>query len=51
MMPTDPFEGLIHYPLQLRPGVFVFLYLPPRLTREDVERLVQYLEMLALEAS
>lgn len=41
-------EGLVCYPLQLRLGLWIFLYLPPRMTREDVERIVSMLEQLPI---
>ena len=39
-------DGLICYPLQLRLNLWVFLYLPPAMSRDDVARLVRMLEQL-----
>lgn len=39
-------DDLISYPIQLRPNVWAHLYLPPRITREDVARMVRMLEQL-----
>ena len=42
-------DNLVHYPFQLRPGLFVFLYLPVRITRDDVARIAEYLRTIAVE--
>ena len=41
--------GLVRYPFELRPGVFVSLDLPADLTRADVDRLVRMLATLVME--
>jgi hypothetical protein len=42
--------GLVHYPFQLRDGLWVYLRLPSDLTVEDVRRIVATLSTLAVEA-
>jgi hypothetical protein len=43
---TENRDGLIHYPFPLRPGVFVYLYLPRDLTKDDVRRLTDLLQSI-----
>lgn len=40
---------LVHYTLQLRPRLFVHVYLPMVLTVEDVDRLVAFVRTLVAE--
>ncbi len=47
-MPSVSVDGLIHYSLRLRPELWVFLYLPPDLRREEVTRIAAMLETLVL---
>jgi hypothetical protein len=41
--------GLVHYPFQLRPGLFVYFYLPAHFTSEDVAKLGEFLRSLVVE--
>ncbi len=44
-------EGVVEYPFPLRPDCQVFLRLPQRLTRQEIARLVAFLEVLVLPES
>ena len=49
MSEKDERDGLVHYPFPLRPGLMVFLYLPPDLTKADVARIRDLLYALVTE--
>lgn len=47
---TDDRSALVRYPFPLRPGVLVYLYLPPDLTCAEVAKLGAFMETLVMEA-
>lgn len=40
-------DGVVNYPFPLRPNLVVQLRLPLNLTREEVDRIAAFLQMLA----
>lgn len=44
-------DDLIHYPFPLRPGLFVYLYLPKQISRDEIARLVEFLRAIAGDAT
>jgi len=47
--PEGIVRGLVDYPFQLRPDVWVTLRLPADLTRADVDRISEWLTFLAAD--
>ena len=45
--PEGTKRGLVDYPFQLRPDLWVTLRLPADLTRTDVDRISEWLDILA----
>lgn len=45
---SDDIEGVIEYPFPLRPDCFVYLRFPRHLTRDEVGRVVAFLETLVV---
>ena len=41
-------EGVVEYPFPLRPDCWVYLRLPPHVTRQEIARLVAFLELLVV---